>query len=66
MGTCTVAYNLIFFVIEDKAVRVKNYVKNLEHEFYELLSATGVRDHKELSLKNIYVPVGNPLHARLE
>jgi len=41
-------------IIEEKAIRVANYVKNLDHEFYEILSATGSKSFKDLRRDKIY------------
>jgi len=50
-------------VIEDKAHRVANYVKNMEYEFKELLSAMGVTSVNELKPEMLYEPeMKNPMH----
>jgi len=43
-------------IIPDKAKRIANYVKNLEHDFIELLSAMGCRSTKDLCPENVYIP----------
>jgi len=43
-------------VIKVKAQRVANYVKNLEHDFIELLSCTGCKSVKELTADKVYFP----------
>ncbi|MDD9953649.1 MAG: FMN-binding glutamate synthase family protein [Candidatus Woesearchaeota archaeon] len=43
-------------VIKDKAVRVANYVKNLEHDFEEMLASMGCASVKDLSPENVYLP----------
>ena len=48
-------------VIGVKAMRVKQYVEHLEHEFIELLTSSGCRSPKELTLDNLYVPEGSSL-----
>ena len=48
-------------VIEDKAQRVENYVENVEHDFYQLLAATGKTSVQELSSSNLYIPSGTTL-----
>jgi glutamate synthase domain-containing protein 2 len=47
--------------VATKAVRVSNYVHNLEHDLFELLAATGCRSFKELSLDNLYIPEDSTL-----
>ncbi len=42
--------------IEVKSERVKNYVKNMEHEYYELLSSLGKRSFKDLNPDNVLFP----------
>ncbi len=43
-------------VIADKAQRVSNYVKNLEHDFIELLASMGCKSVKDLTPERVYVP----------
>lgn len=43
-------------VIGEKALRVKNYVENIEHDLIELLAATGKHSLHELTLDNLYIP----------
>lgn len=43
-------------VIEARAPRIANYVKNIEHDLKELLCATGCRSFSELSEVNLYLP----------
>ena len=45
-----------------KAIRVANYVENLEHDFYQLLAATGKTTPRDLTVGNLYVPVNSPLN----
>ena len=47
--------------VEDKSTRVANYVENLEHDFYQLLAATGKTNPRDLTIANLYVPVNSPL-----
>ena len=42
-------------IIEDKAQRVANYVKNLNHDSIELLAATGRASAKELNTQNLHI-----------
>jgi glutamate synthase domain-containing protein 2 len=42
-------------VVEDKANRVANYVKNLNHEIQELLTATGSESVADLDKSKLYV-----------
>ena len=42
--------------IEDKSERVKNYVLNLEHHHYELLSALGKACFSDLNKENLILP----------
>ena len=51
-------------VISDKAVRVANYAKNMDHEFRELLSSMGVKHVRELTPDMIYEPDINSTTAR--
>lgn len=48
-------------VIDDKARRVTNYVRNCYKEFTELLAATGVQNHRELTIDRLYIPDGSTL-----
>lgn len=48
-------------VISQKALRVKNYVENTEHDFYQLLTATGKTNVRDLSIADLYVPTGTTL-----
>ena len=43
--------------IEDKSERVKNYVLNLEHHHYELLSALGKTRFSALNKNNLIFPL---------
>ena len=47
-------------IISDKAVKVTNYVNNLEHDFYELLASTGCKSVKELTPDKVYIPKNAP------
>ncbi|MBT4577146.1 FMN-binding glutamate synthase family protein [Candidatus Woesearchaeota archaeon] len=47
-------------IISDKAVKVTNYVNNLEHDFYELLASTGSKNVKELTPDKVYIPKNAP------
>ena len=42
--------------VDDKARRVENYVKQLEHDWYEMLAAVGKRSFRELSAQNLLLP----------
>jgi len=48
-------------VVEDKAQRVENYVENVEHDFYQLLAATGKKSVQELDSSFLYIPSGTTL-----
>ena len=48
-------------VISEKAKRIENYVENVEHDFYQLLAATGKTNVRDLSIENLYVPSGTTL-----
>ena len=48
--------------VEAKAARVANYVENLEHDFYQLLAATGKTTPRDLTIENLYVPTNAPIH----
>ncbi len=52
--------------IPTKAMRVKNYVHNLEHDLHELLAASGRRSFDELSMKNLFIPEDSTLAPLLE
>ncbi|MGJ8656970.1 MAG: glutamate synthase-related protein [Akkermansiaceae bacterium] len=43
-------------IVEEKAKRVANYVHALEHDFYEMLAASGIRDAKDISIDQLYIP----------
>ncbi len=43
--------------IEDKAVRVANYIEALHHDYKELLAATGSITSSQLCEDNIYIPI---------
>ena len=47
-------------IISDKAVKVTNYVNNLEHDFYELLGSTGCKSIKDLTPDKVYIPKNAP------
>ncbi|MBT3866167.1 FMN-binding glutamate synthase family protein [Candidatus Woesearchaeota archaeon] len=47
-------------IIPDKARKVANYVKNLEHDFYELLASTGCKSVKDLTPDKVYIPKNAP------
>jgi glutamate synthase domain-containing protein 2 len=47
--------------IAQKAIRIKNYVENIEHDFYQLLAATGKRSVRDLNLNNLYIPAGTTI-----
>ncbi len=47
--------------IADKAIRVANYVHNLEHDLNELLCATGSRSVSDLTFDQLYVPIESAL-----
>lgn len=42
--------------IASRAIRVSNYVHNIEHDLEEILRATGCKNFSELSLENLYIP----------
>jgi len=42
--------------IESKSERVKNYVFQMEHDYYEILTSLGKRSFKELSGQNLLYP----------
>ncbi|MBL4694100.1 FMN-binding glutamate synthase family protein [Candidatus Gracilibacteria bacterium] len=43
-------------VVEKKAERIKNYIFNMDHDFHELLAATGARTVQDLSMDKLYIP----------
>jgi glutamate synthase domain-containing protein 2 len=49
--------------VEKKAIRVANYVKNCEHDFYQLLASMGVTKSSELSPWKLYE--SEPLESHL-
>ena len=51
------------FVVEDKARRVANYVRALQHDWRQVVSATGVHCISELTPEHLYIPSGHPIHA---
>lgn len=48
--------------IEDKSIRVANYVHALEHDLEELLRAAGARSTRDLTFDNLYVPQESSLY----
>ena len=42
--------------VASRAVRVANYVHNIEHDLQEILRATGCRNFADLSEENLYIP----------
>lgn len=48
-------------VVSQKALRVKNYVDNIEHDFYQLLAATGRKSVHDLDVSCLYIPSGTTL-----
>lgn len=44
-------------VIGSRAIRVSNYVHNLEHDLEEILRATGCKNFSELNHENLYIPI---------
>lgn len=52
--------------METRSVRVRNYVENLEHDLFELLTATGERNFTDLTMDNLYVPEDSTLAPLLE
>ena len=48
-------------VISDKAARIQHYVENVEHDFYQLLAATGKTNVRDLTIADLYVPSGTTL-----
>jgi len=53
-------------VVEDKAKRVVNYVNGLEHDFYEMLAASGIRDAKDINIDQLYIPNDTALADQIE
>ncbi|YCM42743.1 FMN-binding glutamate synthase family protein [Verrucomicrobiaceae bacterium 227] len=51
--------------IAAKAIRVANYAAAIEHDFYQLLAATGKARCKDLSVENLYIPRSTTLSAPL-
>jgi len=48
-------------VVETKARRVANYVRNTMHELDELVTATGKTDPRELTIRDLFIPSGSNL-----
>lgn len=48
-------------VVAEKALRIKNYVENIEHDFYQLLTATGKTSVRDLTVSDLYIPSGTTL-----
>lgn len=48
--------------LDDKALRVANYIHSLEHDLEELLCSTGVRTPSELTFQHLYVPTDSTLY----
>ncbi len=53
-------------VVEDKAKRIVNYVNGLEHDFYEMLAASGIRDAKDINIDQLYIPNDTALADQIE
>jgi len=53
-------------VVEDKAERVANYVHGLEHDFYEMLAASGIKNAKDITMDQLYIPNDTALADQIE
>jgi len=53
-------------VVEDKAERVANYVHGLEHDFYEMLAASGIKNAKDITIDQLYIPNDTALADQIE
>ena len=43
-------------VVASRAIRVANYVHNIQHDLEEILRATGCKNFSELNTENLYIP----------
>jgi len=53
-------------IVKEKAKRVANYVHGLEHDFYEMLAASGIKNAKDINIDQIYIPKDTALSGQIE
>lgn len=53
-------------VVSEKAKRVANYVYGLERDFYEMLAACGIKDHKNIKVDQLYIPEDTALASQIK
>jgi glutamate synthase domain-containing protein 2 len=53
-------------IVDEKAKRIANYVHGLEHDFYEMLSASGIKDVKNIKLDQLYIPEDTALAGQIK
>ena len=53
-------------IVEEKAKRIANYVHGLEHDFYEMLAASGIRDTKDIKIDQLYIPEDTALAGQIK
>ena len=52
-------------IVEEKAKRVANYVTGLEHDFYQMLAASGIKDAKDINIDQLYIPHDTALSGQI-
>lgn len=52
-------------IVQEKAKRVANYVHGLEHDFYEMLAAAGIKDTKNININQLYIPKDTALAGQI-
>jgi len=53
-------------IVEEKSDRIANYVHGLEHDFYEMLAASGIRNACQIGMKQLYIPNGTALSDQIK
>ncbi len=53
-------------VVDEKAKRVANYVRGLEHDLYEMLSASGIKDTNSIKIDQLYIPEDTALAGQIK
>ncbi len=52
--------------VEEKSTRIANYVNGLEHDFYEMLAASGIREAKDINIDHLYIPSDTALSDQIQ
>jgi len=53
-------------IVDEKAKRVANYVHGLEHDFYEMLAASGIKDINSINIEQLYIPEDTALAGQIK